>query len=218
MSGDMNVEETKAYGSWPSPITAERLVEGAASPGEIRADGDDVWWSEARPTEGGRIQLVRLRPGGRPEDVLPDGFSSRTRVHEYGGADWTVRDGVVVFANWADQRLYRFAPGDAAPVPITAEPEVEAGLRYADFGIVPAGQWGPGEWVVAVRESHEPGAVKDHGEAVNEIVALPLDGSGGERVLVTGPDFVSSPRPRSTAPRLRGRSGRTRTCRGMPPS
>ncbi|WP_202512417.1 S9 family peptidase [Streptomyces sp. SID3343] len=195
MSADMNTERTRTYGSWPSPITAERLVEGAASPGEIRADGDDVWWSEGRPSEGGRIQLVRLVPGAEPTDVLPDGFSARTRVHEYGGAAWTVREGVLVFANWTDQRLYRLAPGDAAPVPITAEPEVDAGLRYADFAIVAAGAWGPGEWIVAVRESHEPAAIKAHGEAVNEIVALPLDGLGGERVLVTGPDFVSSPRP-----------------------
>lgn len=195
MSADMNADETKTYGSWPSPITAERLVEGAATPGDIRADGEDVWWSEGRPSEGGRIQLVRLRPGGSPEDVLPEGFSARTRVHEYGGAAWTIRAGVLVFANWTDQRLYRLAPGDAVPVPVSAEPEVEAGLRYADFTIVPAGQWGPGEWLVAVRESHEPAAVSTHGEAVNEIVALPLDGLGGERVLVTGPDFVSSPRP-----------------------
>jgi len=198
MSADMNLRDsdsTMAYGSWPSPITATRLVEGATSPGRVLADGDDVWWSEARPEEGGRIQLVRLRPGAPAEDVLPEGFSSRTRVHEYGGADWTVRDGVLVFANWTDQRLYRLAPDDAAPVPIGAAPSVPAGLRWADFEIVPAGQWGPTPWLVAVRESHEPAAVEAHGEAVNEIVALPLDGSADERVLVTGPDFVSSPRP-----------------------
>ncbi|GCD97439.1 S9 family peptidase [Embleya hyalina] len=195
MSADTNAEQTQAYGSWPSPITAERLVEGAAGPGEIRADGEEVWWAEARPTEGGRIQLVRLRPGGAPEDVLPEGFSARTRVHEYGGAAWTVRAGVLVFANWSDQRLYRLGPGDDAPVAITAEPRETAGLRYADLTVVPAGQWGEGEWLVAVRESHEPAAVEAHGEAVNEIVALPLDGTRPARVLVTGPDFVSSPRP-----------------------
>ena len=55
--------------------------------------------------------------------------------------------------------------------------------------------------MVAVRESHEPDTVRDHGEAVNELVAVPLDGSAARDrtrvvVLVSGPDFVSSPRVR----------------------
>ena len=46
------------YGAWPSPITAASLVEGASAVGEIRSDGDDVWWSESRPSEAGRTVLV----------------------------------------------------------------------------------------------------------------------------------------------------------------
>jgi hypothetical protein len=34
--------QTLPYGSWPSPITAASLVQGASAVGEIRADGDDV--------------------------------------------------------------------------------------------------------------------------------------------------------------------------------
>ncbi|MCF2526208.1 S9 family peptidase [Yinghuangia soli] len=195
----MTVQRELPYGSWPSPITAEALVAGAASPGEVRVDGADVWWSESRPSEGGREQLVRRAAGGERVDVLPEGVSARTRVHEYGGGAWAVRGGVLVYANWADQRLYRLDPGSAEPVPVTPEPSVPHGWRFADAEIVPAGVWGPGAWAVAVRESHEPTAVEAHGEAVNEIVAIPLDGSavaapGAVRVLVTGPDFVSSPR------------------------
>ena len=55
-----------------------------------------------------------------------------------------------------------------------------------------------------MRESHEPDVVAAHGEAANEIVALPLDGSAVDdparvRVLVTGPDFVHSPVVTGTA-------------------
>ena len=88
---------------------------------EVRVDGDDVVWSEGRPAEGGRTQLVRRTPDGATTDLLPDGRNARTAVHEYGGAAWWVRDGVTWFTDWADQRLYRLAPG-GAPEPITPEP------------------------------------------------------------------------------------------------
>ena len=53
------------YGSWPTPITSEFIVRAAAGLSEVRVDGDDVWWSEQRPEEGGRTQLVRLSAGRR---------------------------------------------------------------------------------------------------------------------------------------------------------
>jgi dipeptidyl aminopeptidase/acylaminoacyl peptidase len=186
------------YGAWPSPITAARLVEGAAGVGEIRADGADVWWSEQRPAEGGRAQLVRRTPDGERHDILPDFdpnegpvWNARTAVLEYGGGAWAVRDGVAVFANWADQRLYRVAP-DQLPTPLTPEPSVARGWRWSEP------TWLDDAWLVCVRESHEPDAVAAHGEATNELVAVPLDGSAAAdrtrvRVLVSGPDFVLTP-------------------------
>ena len=155
-------------------------------------DGPDVWWSEGRPTEGGRTQLVRRAAGEEPQDVLPEGWNARTQVHEYGGGAWTVRDGVLWFSAWADQRIYRLdvGAGQAVPQPVTPNPIEPRALRYADADLSP-----DGAWLVCVRERHGAGA-----EAVNEIVALPA--SPGEDVgepvepvvLVTGPDFVSSPR------------------------
>ncbi|MBA3280842.1 MAG: S9 family peptidase, partial [Acidimicrobiia bacterium] len=100
---------TAPYGAWPSPITAARLVEGAAGVSEIRADGEDVWWNEQRPSEGGRYQLVRRSSSDNRHDLFaawdPDSaggtWNARTAVMEYGGGAWGVRNRVVVFANWA---------------------------------------------------------------------------------------------------------------------
>ena len=201
--------EQLPYGSWPSPITAARLVEGAAAVGEIRADGEDVWWNEQRPDEGGRYQIVRRTASGKRHDLLPDwdasadaSWNARTAVMEYGGGAWAVRDGTVVFANWDDQRLYRVDPS-GEPKPITPEPSIRRGLRWSEP------TWVDDTWLVCVRESHEPEIVEAHGEAVNELVAVPIDGSGTEdpsrvRVLVSGPDFVQSPAVSITA------GGRTR--------
>ena len=48
------------YGSWPSPLAPAVLAEASSTPGEIRVDADDIWWTESRPAEGGRIALVDL--------------------------------------------------------------------------------------------------------------------------------------------------------------
>ncbi|MBX3313101.1 MAG: S9 family peptidase [Actinobacteria bacterium] len=187
-----------AHGAWPSPITAALLVEGAAGVSEVRADGTDVWWNEQRPTEDGRTQLVRWTAGVR-HDLFPPwdpddpsaAWNARTAVLEYGGGAWAVRDRVVVFANWADQRLYRVDPG-ADPVPITPEPSTPRGLRWSE----PV--WLDDGWLVLVRESHEPEVVAAHGEATNEVVVLPVDGRAVDdptlvRVLGAGADFVHTP-------------------------
>ena len=57
--------------------------------GPVRRTGE-VWWTELRPTEGGRQAVRRLGADGQPVDVLPAPWNARTRVHEYGGASWTV--------------------------------------------------------------------------------------------------------------------------------
>jgi dipeptidyl aminopeptidase/acylaminoacyl peptidase len=165
-------------------VTSELVVRAAARLGEVVVDGAEVWWSESRPQEAGRSALVRRSPDGAVTDVLPPPWNARTRVHEYGGGAWTVAGGVLWFTEFADQRLYRLAPGDAAPVAVTAEPELPSGVRFADLRVVPGG-------VLAVRETHTAsGAAAD---VVDEIVRVAEDGT--VEVLVSGPDFVSDPRP-----------------------
>src|SRR3954447_15874900 len=125
---------TMPFGSWPTSITSELVVRAAARLGAVSHDGDDVWWSELRAEEGGRTVIVR-----NGVDVIASPWNARTAVHEYGGGAWWVRGGRVWFVNWADQRLpQREAGGE--PVPVTREPEVARGERYADGDVHPSGE------------------------------------------------------------------------------
>jgi dipeptidyl aminopeptidase/acylaminoacyl peptidase len=173
---------TAPYGSWASPISAALVAGTGVALDELVTDGDAVLWLEGRPLEGGRQVVCRRVPGGAAEDLTPPSSNVRSRVHEYGGGSYLARRGVLFFSNFADQRLYRQDPGGQAR-PITPEPATPAALRYADATLGP-----DGAWLVCVRESHQGG------EVVNEVVALPADGSAAPHVLVGGRDFYAAPR------------------------
>jgi len=175
------------YGTWPSPITADLIISKSVSIGDLGVGARGLWWSEGRPEEGGRVQLVRQLANGTQLDVLPEGFGARTRVHEYGGGAWWLHSDDVVFANWADQRLYRLPEDSHTPIALAPAPDIEHGDRYADMRFT-----ADGRWVVCVREHHDA-----DGEPVNEIVAVRThpDGEPAEPiVLVSGPDFLAAPR------------------------
>lgn len=176
----MTERKRAAYGSWKSPISSDLVSSATIHFGEIRLDGTDVYWSEVRPAEKGRTVIVRRSGNGACEDLTPAEMSARTRAHEYGGGDFTVRDGVLFFSNFRDQRLYRLdRTGDLRPV------TPEGKHRFAD-GLVDSIR----NRIICVREDH---SAEGH-EPVNTITALSLDGGGVSEVLVSGNDFYSSPR------------------------
>ena len=206
------------FGEWPSPITAAAVASGQRTGSFPIVLGSDTWWQIGLPDEGGRTTVMH-GSGGKQTMLLPAPWNARTRVHEYGGLSYlpiprsalagqhpgkTARGYLLLFANFADQRLYLAAPGVAdgkeAPTPLTPDPVATpaadaagtlapAGLRYADFVLSPNRQE-----VWCVQERHQDGKVS------RAIVAVPLDGSAADkpeaiRVLVDGSDFFAFPTP-----------------------
>lgn len=170
------------YGSWKSPLSAAAIAGGETPLGGVALVGDETYWLEGRPLQGGRNVVVRRLPDGTTADVTPADANVRTRAHEYGGGAWLMHGSTVVYANFADQRLYR-QDGGGLPYAITPEPDLPAGARYADGSVTV-----DGGSIVCVRELHRDGQ-----EARNELAILPMDGTQPPRTLVDGHDFFSSP-------------------------
>jgi dipeptidyl aminopeptidase/acylaminoacyl peptidase len=169
------------YGSWKSPITADLIVGGSVGLSQPLFDGHSVYWIEMRPTEGGRNVIVHRDANGICRDVNPAPLNARTRVHEYGGGDYTVVDGTVYFSNFADQRLYRKLP-DGEATPITPA----GAMRYAE-PLFDSSR----KRLVCVREDHS----QPETEAVNSIISLdPDDVDQIQKVLASRNDFYSSPK------------------------
>ncbi|WP_405662954.1 prolyl oligopeptidase family serine peptidase [Streptomyces sp. RK9] len=196
-----DMAKTTPYGSWRSPIDAALAAAHDGHPAFVGFVGDEVWWTEPRPTEGGRRALVRRRPDGSEESVLPAPWNVRSRVIEYGGLPWAAaarpgdpRGPLVVFADFTDQRLYAHEPDapEVEPRPLTPLSGVGGGLRFAD----PRVHADRGE-VWCVLEEFTGDAPTDVRRVV---VAVPLDGSAAEdrsalRELSDGRHrFVTGPR------------------------
>jgi dipeptidyl aminopeptidase/acylaminoacyl peptidase len=176
--------EAAAYGGWRSPITAASIAAGGVSLAVPDIVDADVYWLEGKPLEAGRVVLVRQAADGSRQELTPKPLSVRTRAHEYGGGAYVVHGTTAFFSNFADQRLYRQEAGQE-PRPITPEPGVPSGMRYADACLTRDGRL-----LLCVRERH----ATQGPEATNELIAMPADGSADARVIATGHDFYSSPR------------------------
>ncbi len=180
--------EVAPYGEWVSPISAADVARSGHAAGGSRFVGDEVWWLELRSGEGGRY-AIRREVDGEPADVLAPPWNARTRVHEYGGGAWTATpDGLVVFAEFSDQRLYRLDEPGGQPVPLTPEPPSPTAWRYAELAVRRVGE------IWCVRERHAA-----DGSIVRDIAAVPIDGSAADdetriRSVVGGSDFLAGPR------------------------
>lgn len=172
------------FGSWESPISANEIAAGGTSLQSLSTAGDFVYLIESRPSEMGRQVLLKLTSHGDVSECTPSNFNTRTRVHEYGGGEYWVHDGIVFAVSFSDQRVYRIDDKESDPIAITPKPEIANSLRYAN-GTVSS----DGLTIYCVQENH-----LDQKQILNQIVSFPSDGKHGPRVIFSGTDFVSSPK------------------------
>ena len=221
---------TAPYGSWRSPIGVEDLTAGSTGLDAVRVDGDDLYWLESRPDQGGRVSLWRRAfAGGEATELTPAPTNVRTRVNEYGGGEYGVRDGVVVVSDLADGRLRRIDPDGTVTV-LTAEGPV----WYGDPDVHPSTSSGNGRsWERGrawERKRHRrrrprgpPGGGAGRARRGGDDPGRRSRSTGRRRTTST--PSPSWPPARTSTPRRScpttagspGPSGTTRTCRGTRP-
>ncbi|GAA0794289.1 S9 family peptidase [Marinobacterium sediminicola] len=126
----------------------------------------------------GRNRLCRFAQANAVS-LLPDSFSVRSRVHEYGGGAWCLVNDHACFINDSDQQVW------LSPLDMSAQPEPltrSKGNRFADLQYDAIRNR-----LIAVFEAHDSGE-----EAINSLVSIDLE-TGDVEVLVKGADFYSSP-------------------------
>ncbi|MBT4832096.1 MAG: S9 family peptidase [Porticoccaceae bacterium] len=170
---------SQAFGTWPSPISAELITKAAPSLNFIQSQGDNLFWVEGRPWDAGRSVIMCRDSAGTIKDLLPSPFSHHSKVHEYGGMAYAADQTHLYFVNAADQCIYQLDlhSGDK-PDAITS-----SGLRFADLVIDTAHQQ-----LIAVGEKHH-----DDREPENFIAAINI-ATGQVSTLASGADFYAYPR------------------------
>lgn len=175
IAGDAMVLEAQEYGTWESPVTADLLTKGTIKISEFLVEGDEIYWLESRPEEGGRAVYIRQKDD---KEMFSDAFYARSTVHEYGGKTATIRNGILYFVNFKDQFLYKVEEGKD-PIIVSNVPN----MRYADLSVHPNGKW-----LYAVGEDHT-----NYPNIENLLVKIDLETGKLDRI-VTGHDFFGGPR------------------------
>ena len=124
----MNAHATAPYGTWISPLSAQRVAAGVKPLSAPRIAGPSIFWLEGLPAEGGRVVIVHLSATGEREVMTPTPFNVRSRVHEYGGGAYAANGDTVYFSNFADNLVYAQRAG-AQPQALTGD----SAQRHADF-------------------------------------------------------------------------------------
>ncbi len=174
------MRKTAPFGSWKSIITAGQVARGAIRYGMLKGRGNEFYWSEGRPGEGGRTVIVHASGTAPPRDILPAPYSARSKVHEYGGGEFFLGHEGLFFANADDQDLYHLGH-DGNIKRITCAPE----WRFAD-GVHDRAR----NRLICIGEK------KDQTGPQNYILAIALDGenAGTPQILLQGHDFYACPR------------------------
>ncbi|KAH6664235.1 Alpha/Beta hydrolase protein [Halenospora varia] len=178
----MSAPKVAAYGTWTSPITSDITSSGAVAFKEVHVNpqSSDIYLVEARPAEKGRGAIVRMQ-GTESIDILPKEYSTKGKIHEYGGgAIGMCPDGTIIFNDANTDGVFTLSNSGE----VTEILKGNAKLRFADFDVSIAQP----DWVLAVHEIHQ-----DDGEVLNTIAAINLK-TKTSKVVVEGADFYSHPR------------------------
>ena len=170
----------KLFIPWESPITEDDVIHESLNISDIHIDGDDIYWIEKRDDEDGRNVIIKKDNNGNVTDVIPNKFNAKTNVHEYGGGAFSVSNGIVVFSNYPDNRLYKLSGTDSIPDPITKK---DPNMKYANIEFDKFRNR-----IIAIQEDQT-----NPQDVVNSLVSIDLKSPNNIITIQSGSDFYASP-------------------------
>ncbi len=181
-------QRIRPYGLWDPLLTPEEIYVDVTQFTHVLTDEKgNTYWAELRPKEDGRIVVVKRTEEKGIRDISPSGFNVRTRVHEYGGRAFTVRENVLYFSNFDDQRIYkRDIENDSPPTPVTPERLQDGALgKYAAPVLSPD----ENALVFVLEKEFEERENENYIAAINLQEPFPQE----PIILVSGSDFYADP-------------------------
>ncbi len=171
--------KVEPYGQWISTIDIDSVLASGSGLSELVADGTCAYWVESRPEEDGRSTIVKWCDGETSE-MTPSPITVRSRVMEYGGGPYDVKDDVVVYCDDSEGSVWVNEDGNERALTPSSKQ-----VRFGDLRVHPTRQL-----VLAVREDH-----RAPGEAETTLVALKLNSENLDfgTVLAKGASFYASP-------------------------
>ena len=175
------------YGAWPSIISSELIVSDSITIDEVKLTENAIYYIERRPQEAGRCVILGVT-GGVVHDILPAPFSTRSRVHEYGGGSYCVDGELIFFINDSDQEIYAIYDRQISRLTRSEN------KRFADISYDRTRNC-----LIAICESHD----QQHIDPVVTNAIVSIDASTGAlSTLQQGGDFYASPRLNASATQL----------------
>jgi len=158
-------------GSWISTIRATEVYDKKDTRQYFYIDGKKNIYYQDKLADG-RSTIIKNQ-----KELLPQEYSAKTRVHEYGGCSYFVFEDKVFFSNSKDQNIYLLSSGKVEKITDSKN------KRYAD-GVYHNTK----EVIYLICEEH-----LEDGTVANSIVMVNLK-TKEETVVEQGADFYSNPR------------------------
>lgn len=183
----MNPKTSAPAGTWPSNITATSLASSSVRLGQPQLFEGVCYWPEGRPEEKGRTTLLASSSAGTTRELTPAPYDVRSRVHEYGGAAYTVTSAGVFFVNAKDQGVYCAHRDQVKKI------YQHDDWRFADLIYDPEGNR-----LIGIGEHHVPSEDSSQSTEPRNVLCL-IDLKTADMIeLANDTDFVASPALSST--------------------
>jgi dipeptidyl aminopeptidase/acylaminoacyl peptidase len=178
---------TRSYLDWEPVIQPEEVFRSAIGFSFVQTDGENAYWVELRPDEGGRNVLMQADSSGKVRELTPREFNVRTRVFEYGSDPYVVRGNWVYFTNFKDQRLYKQDLKNLSSIiALTPATNLDGTLgKYAELEVSLDGRW----LVFAYEKEGKTGHPSNH----VGLIDLQMSGEQEAKILTQGADFYKKP-------------------------